>query len=754
MRESPRAGVAAYGAAVLATAVSLLVRWPLWPALGSSSPFLTFVPAVLFAAYYRGLRPGLVATLLGAAAADFFLIEPFFSLRITSIPNAVVLILFLLIGTLISVLCESLHRARARLLAHERQRAKEALRETEERFRQLAENIREIFWMQEGNWTRTLYVDPTYEVVWGRTCQSLYEQPRSWIESVHPQDRDVVLAHLEQQERGVSTDTEFRVMRPDHSIRWVRCRAFPIKNQAGQVHRIAGLAEDITERKQAEEALMQERYLLHTLMDNLPDNMYFKDADSRFVRINQALTTYFGLGDPAQALGKTDFDFYTEEHAREAYADEQEIIRTGQPVVGKEEKETWLDGRVKWVSSTKMPFRDQDGQIIGTFGVSRDITDLKRLESGLRQANERLELAIRGSNICLWEHDMPDGILERGRLSLISSLQPISDECPLPTDAAGALARVHPEDRERVMQMYDALLPSTGTEFELEYRIQPEGGSCRHLLTRGLVVRDAQGRPERLLGTSIDVTDLKRAEVSLRESERRFRTFVDHATDAFFLLENNLVILDVNCQACQSLGYTREELVGMTQTDLDPNVTPADLENIGRRLHTGETIAIESRHRRKDGTIFPVEIRAQAFREGGRWFTVALARDITERKQAEEKLRESEERFRTLADNIAQLIWMADENRWDLLVQPPLVRLHRHDLGGDAALGLAAGPPPRPCPPRRPKNPPLLRDRRRSGRIPSPSAARTAATAGSSPAPFPSATRPAGYSAGWGPTRT
>src|SRR5262245_33095139 len=110
------------------------------------------------------------------------------------------------------------------------------------------------------------------------------------------------------------------------------------------------------ECRNAVEALVQEGYLLHTLMDNLPDNIYFKDTASRFVRINQAPATCFGLSDPAQAIGKTDFDFFTEEHARQAYADEQEITRTGQPLVGKEEKETFLDGRVRWVSTTKMPF--------------------------------------------------------------------------------------------------------------------------------------------------------------------------------------------------------------------------------------------------------------------------------------------------------------------------------------------------------------------------------------------------------------
>ena len=163
---------------------------------------------------------------------------------------------------------------------------------------------------------------------------------------------------------------------------------------------ISGLCESLhrarrrivaDERRRAEEALTQERYLLHALMDNLPDNIYFKDAAGRFLRVNKALTTYFGLSDPAQAIGKTDFDFFTEEHARSACADEQEIIRTGQPVVGKEEKETWLDGRVRWVSTTKMPFRDKDGKIIGTFGVAREITTAQARRGGA--AGERAALA-------------------------------------------------------------------------------------------------------------------------------------------------------------------------------------------------------------------------------------------------------------------------------------------------------------------------------------------------------------------------
>jgi PAS domain S-box-containing protein len=147
------------------------------------------------------------------------------------------------------------------------------------------------------------------------------------------------------------------------------------------------------------------------------------------------------------------------------------------------------------------------------------------------------------------------------------------------------------------------------------------------------------------------VLQRQQAEQELQESEQRFRTFVDHATDAFFLHDERFVILDVNRQACESLGYTRDELLGKTPTYFDPDVTPADFEEITRKLSAGEItageiMAVEARHRRKNGTVFPVEIKGQVFWEGGRQFMVAMVRDITERKRAEEALRESEERFR------------------------------------------------------------------------------------------------------------
>lgn len=131
--------------------------------------------------------------------------------------------------------------------------------------------------------------------------------------------------------------------------------------------------------------------LLHAFLEHVPDGVYFKDRESRFVRVSRALALRFGMNDPAEAIGKTDFDVFGPEHAQQAFEDEQAIIRTGEPVIEKEEKETWPDGRENWVLTTKLPMTDDKGTIIGTMGVSRDITERKRIEQELHEYRLHLE---------------------------------------------------------------------------------------------------------------------------------------------------------------------------------------------------------------------------------------------------------------------------------------------------------------------------------------------------------------------------
>ena len=224
-----------------------------------------------------------------------------------------------------------------------------------------------------------------------------YEQ---FLEMIHAEDRQQVASEFAQAlERRAEYNGEFRVVWPtDSSVHTLRARSKVNCDKQGKPVGVTGVSWDVSERSQMENALARERFLLKTLMDNLPDHIYFKDRDSRFIAVNRAMAALFGLEDPSDVLGKTDSDLFAPEHAKAALRDEQEILHTGQPLVNMEEKETWPDGHETWVSTTKLPLRDPNGHIIGTFGLSRDITEKKRAEAKLaalaeelREKNEALE---------------------------------------------------------------------------------------------------------------------------------------------------------------------------------------------------------------------------------------------------------------------------------------------------------------------------------------------------------------------------
>lgn len=147
-----------------------------------------------------------------------------------------------------------------------------------------------------------------------------------------------------------------------------------IENEFGEMF-LVGINHDITELKKLEGELTNEKYLLDALMNTAEDLIYFKDIESRFIRISNNMLKGFKVNSQEEVKGKTDFDFFTEEHARQAYEDEQRIIRSEKPLLSVIEKETWEDGRISYVSTSKMPLRDLEGKVVGTFGISRNVTE-------------------------------------------------------------------------------------------------------------------------------------------------------------------------------------------------------------------------------------------------------------------------------------------------------------------------------------------------------------------------------------------
>jgi PAS domain S-box-containing protein len=269
--------------------------------------------------------------------------------------------------------------------------------------------------------------------------------------------------------------------------------------------------------------LAQEQDLLGALMDHLPDAIYFKDSASRFIRINREQARRLGLEDPAQAVGKTDFDFFTGEHASEAFEDERQIIETGSPVLGKEEKETWPDGRVTWVTSTKMPLRRSCGDIVGTFGVSRDITPRKQAEAALRESERRYRLQ---SSLLNGIYDAsPDGILAVDQHGIILShnrrffeIWKIDEDNRAGTDDAPVLATVTAQvkDPEGFRRRVEALYadPSLDDHSEIELN---DGRTIERKSTR---LRGAGGEYLGRVWFFHDISERKKLELDLRHAQK------------------------------------------------------------------------------------------------------------------------------------------------------------------------------------------------------------------------------------------
>jgi PAS domain S-box-containing protein len=171
-------------------------------------------------------------------------------------------------------------------------------------------------------------------------------------------------------------------------VRWLEWKITP-NNNNDEIRYIA-FGWDIIEHKMMEKQLQRDQFFFNLLMDNITDQIYYKDKKSRFLKINSSFAIRHNFNSANEVIGKTDFDMFSIEHAQQAYDDEMEIIRTGNHLENIEEQETWMDGRITWVSTTKLPYKDSDGKIIGTFGISRDITTRKLAQESLKKSEEKL----------------------------------------------------------------------------------------------------------------------------------------------------------------------------------------------------------------------------------------------------------------------------------------------------------------------------------------------------------------------------
>jgi diguanylate cyclase (GGDEF)-like protein/PAS domain S-box-containing protein len=400
---------------------------------------------------------------------------------------------------------------------------------------------------------------------------------------------------------------------------------------------LLSIIHDVTQHRQSERALDIEHYLMEGLMDNVPAYIYFKDRDSRFLRINAAHARSLGLTDVKQAVGKTDFDFFTEEHARQAYEDEQLIVKTGQ-LISKEEKETRRNQPDAWVSTTKLPLRDKDGNILGTLGISVDITERKQAEKKYEE-----KLAVERGLLNALLDNLPDVIYVKdlqGRkiISNVADWQRSGGKAP--EDVLGKTDfDTYPPELAAGFWADDKLVLETG--IPIVNREEPgldSQGQPRWVLTTKVPLRGAEGKITGLIGIGHDITERKQVEDQLRQLSRA----VEFSPASIIITNKDGKIEYVNPKFSHSTGYTLEEVRGKTPGVLRSNKTPPEVyKELWATISSGKEWRGEILNRKKDGELYWdfASISAITDTTGSITHFVAVYENITERKESEEKIR-------------------------------------------------------------------------------------------------------------------
>jgi len=261
---------------------------------------------------------------------------------------------------------------------------------SESRYRSLIANIPDVTWSVDEE-DQIIFVSPNVEKILGYTPGVFYKSGLNFFSrQIHPDDIDQIRRGFKKLfTTGMPVKIEGRFRKADGKWIWVLVRSTGIYTKDGKKY-ADGIISDVTGRKKAEETIREERDLFQTFINALPDSIFFKDDQHRFVRVNKAKAREQNIV-PGQMIGKTDFDFFPPEIARKSYDDDEYVLKSGEPIISRNEKIKYADGSIHWVSVTKLPRRNAEGKIIGTMGIARDITGSKIAEEEIRKLNQAVE---------------------------------------------------------------------------------------------------------------------------------------------------------------------------------------------------------------------------------------------------------------------------------------------------------------------------------------------------------------------------
>lgn len=544
----------------------------------------------------------------------------------------------------------------------DRKRAETALRDSEERFRQMAEATDEVFLLMDWPERRVTYISPAVERILGIPAAAVLADSRVGRTLIHPEDRARVIPILDRVGETAGYDMEFRIVRPDGRVRWIHSRLFPIRDAQGRVFRAAGITRDVTDRKEAEAALRESEARYRAVVEDQTELICRFRRDGTLTFVNDAYARYFGR--PAAALvGRSFADFIPDEEERRRVLGLLATITPANPVVQFEIGWRMPDGRMRWRHWIDRGLFDEQGVLTEIQGVGRDVTEQKDAQRRLARAEEWYRT--------LFEHS-PDGVMviDPGTARPVDFNRVMHEMLGYTREEFAALpvtawdASATPEDPASLTRRAGL----AGGQ-DLETRVRTRSGRILDVAIKSRPVT-LEGR--RVLHAVLrDVTERKRAERELRDT----RWHLERAQQAGHIgawvweigPEGALWWSD---ETCRIFGVPRERFDGRVET-FSRAVHPEDLAGV--RLAADRAIAgeapysVDHRIIRADGEERWVHQEAQVERDAGGAPVrmIGIVQDITERRLAEQAVRQSEATTRALLEAVPDLLFrMSRDGRY------------------------------------------------------------------------------------------
>jgi PAS domain S-box-containing protein len=506
----------------------------------------------------------------------------------------------------------------------------------EDEFRLIADSAPVAVWVTRLDRRRS-FVNRAYVSFLGVPYQEALDF--DWRRIIHPDDAARLLAESVAGEASLGTfELQGRYRNAEGDWRWLHSTSQPRWDAQGQHIGFIGVAHDVTEAKTAELALREREAQLSAFIAQTTAGFAQVDLGGRFTLVNDRFCEIAGWSQ-AELMGMTMQQITHPDDLISNLPLFDKAVRDGTPYTH-EKRYIRKDGGVVWVNNSVAVIRRTGGDPFGVLAVTLDVTQRREDEEALRRSEETLRLATETAGMATWEVDLEtlEGQWSPNRFDLLGMARRPGNR----GNFQEWLERVHPDDRTRVETAARRCFVQ-GVPYTIEYRIlRADDGSERWLQSHGNRIDYADDRPNRFVGVSFDITDRKRAEEALRESEARFRTIFEQANDFLITTTLDNRVTSVNPAVVEAIGYGEEEILGRSIAEfMDPDQFAISMDAFNRKLQHGGSTRLTVKLRAKDGRelIWEVNSRLNLDEQGQPVALHAIGRDMTEAKRAETHLR-------------------------------------------------------------------------------------------------------------------